>query len=134
MELKLNAAVAFQVVDGQVVAVSPDGARVYLLAAAALPLWEKLEAGCATQDLDPSSASLAALLASRKLVDCDAVPPHPSSHEWLVAEEEIEVIAAVCDSSRLGQGGGPPGGGRPPGVGPPGGRCRAFGVCQVPFE
>ena len=123
---KLKKGTAYQVVDGQVVAVSPAGEKVYLLHPAALPLWKRLEAGADSSCLSNEETSFVAYLAAKGLLETSLKLDAPATHPWVLCEEEVEVMAAICASSLVGGGSGK----KPPKPG----KCRVFGSCKFPFE
>jgi len=104
---------------------------------------------CSNPDLEADLTALFARLEEYGLIEWPGAPAAAASYgpplgapaaikgaayeaPRVLSTEELEVIAAVCSSTRTGQGN-PPG---PGGQGPPGrqGRCRTFGVCNTPFE
>ena len=120
-DIKLKKGAAYQVVDGQIVTVSPTGEKVYLLHPAALPLWERLEKGVDSAKLGKQEVSFVAYLAARGLLETSMKFDAPATHPWVLCEEEVEVMAALCDSTFHGSK-------------PKQGKCRVFGSCKFPFE
>ncbi|MBN1809125.1 MAG: hypothetical protein JW909_08655 [Planctomycetes bacterium] len=134
--MRIKKETAYQVVDGQVVAVPGRGDRVYLMDAAATALWERLVEGVDAGDLGEEELRYAQCLAGKGLAEKDGTVEGPEGHAWIISEEPVEVMAALCDSSRIGSGGTNPGQGQGPPITPPGhaGKCRTFGSCQLAFE
>jgi len=105
---------------------------------------------CSDPRLETDLTALFARLEEDGLIEWPAVPAEVASYGLplkvpaalkgagyeaprVVSTEKLEVIAAVCSSTRTGQGNPPgPGGGGPPGRPP--GSCRTWGVCSTPFE
>jgi hypothetical protein len=120
-DIRLKKGAAYQVVDGQIVTVSPTGEKVYLLHPAALPLWRQLEKGVDSSSLGQEEISFVAYLAAKGLLETSMKSETPATHPWVLCEEDVEVLAALCASAFHGSK-------------PKQGKCRVFGSCKFPFE
>lgn len=134
--MTLKEGVAWQEIDGKVVAVSVDGLRAFVFSGGALEVFSALDGHDVVPD-DAETRRFLRFLTASGLAEGET-EEEEVSHPWVEHVQEVEVLAALCDSARHGIGGG--GGKVPPpcvGGGPNqggGDTCRAFGSCSKPFE
>jgi hypothetical protein len=147
---------AWRVVDGEAVVVSPATNEVHVLNRTATAAWRLFDGLRTAEDAARELADSLELSLGDVLPDVErlvgelelrgllarleapaALPAWTGPASRLVggyvapkveSTEPLEVVAAICASTREGQGGGNPN--KPPKPG----RCRVFGVCQKPFE